>query len=131
VLPVMLIPYAGKTVRQLVYEEAAVAPLVGWLVYLIVPLAVVTAISIAYARQSPEKPVGNAFARRTLLLSAWLYFLLNYAFFRFPWPWAEWTGRTPNGIIFTICVLGLTACALFVKPYGQGRGEKGSEACYE
>jgi hypothetical protein len=131
VFPVMLIPYAGKTVRQLVYKEAAVAPVVGWLVYLIVPLAVVTTIAITYARRAPEEPSGNAFARRTLLLSAWLYFLLNYAFFRFPWPWAEWTGRTPNGIIFTICVLGLTACALFARPYGQGRGEKGSEACYE
>jgi hypothetical protein len=129
VFPVMLIPYAGKTVQQLVYKEAAVTPIVGWLVYLIVPLAVLTTIAITYARQAPEKQTGNAFARRALLLSAWLYFLLNYAFFRFPWPWAQWTGRTPNGIIFTICVLSLTACALFVKPYGQDPGEKGSKMC--
>lgn len=119
VFPVMLIPYAGKTVRQLVYKEAAVAPVVGWLVYLIVPLVIVTMLAAIYARRAPNKPTGNAFARRTLLLSAWLYFLLNYAFFRFPWPWAEWTSRTPNGIIFTICVFGLTACALFAKPRGQ------------
>ncbi len=119
VLPVTLIPYAGKTVRQLVYEAEAVGPLVGWLVYGIVPLAIVTTVAVAYARQTPEKRTGNAFARRMLLLSAWLHFLLNYAFFRFPWPWAQWTSRTPNGILFTICVLGLTACALFVRPRGQ------------
>ena len=47
-----------------------------------------------------------------LLFNSWLYFGLNYAFFRFPWPWAEWTSRTPNGIIFTVCVLGLTGLAL-------------------
>ncbi len=59
-----------------------------------------------------RQPKRYHFARIGLLLCTWMYFLLNYAFFRFPWPWAEWTGRTPNGIIFTVCAVGLTLAAL-------------------
>lgn len=124
--PVILIPIAGKTVRQLVYSEAAIDPLFGWLLYLVLPIAIVTAVTIRYARQDPVAQTGIEFTRRSLLLNAWLYFLLNYAFFRFPWPWAAWTGRTPNGIIFTVCILGLTACALFVKPISR-RNLKGED----
>ena len=32
----------------------------------------------------------------------------------FPWPWETWTGRTPNGLIFTVCAIGLTVLALTV-----------------
>jgi hypothetical protein len=36
---------------------------------------------------------------------------LNFAMFRFPWPWDTWTARTPNALFFTVCLLGLTlAC---------------------
>jgi hypothetical protein len=58
---------------------------------------------------------GGEFARRALLLSTWLYFGLNYAFFRFPWPWAKWTGRTPNAIAFTVCAVGLTVACLTIR----------------
>ena len=57
---------------------------------------------------------GREFARRALLLNAWLYFGLNYAFFNFPWPWLKWTARTPNAIAFTVCVLGLTLACLTI-----------------
>ncbi|MBN2329851.1 MAG: hypothetical protein JXR73_22105 [Candidatus Omnitrophica bacterium] len=113
VFPVTLIPIAGKTVRQLVYNEAAIAPAAGWLIYLIIPLFIAAAAAVWFGRRpSPGARIGT-FPRCALLLNAWMYFLLNYAFFRFPWPWADWTGRTPNGIIFTICVLGLTAAVLW------------------
>ncbi len=55
---------------------------------------------------------ASAFSGIGLVLSTWIYFCLNYAFFHFPWPWAEWTGRTPNGVIFTVCAVGLTLAAL-------------------
>ncbi|MGC9327815.1 MAG: hypothetical protein ACP5I1_09295 [Candidatus Hinthialibacter sp.] len=112
VFPVTLIPIAGKTVRQLVYNEAAIAPAPGWLIYFIIPLLIASAA--AWFGRSPSSGRRMcSFPRYALLLNAWMYFLLNYAFFRFPWPWAEWTGRTPNGIIFTICVLGLTAAVFW------------------
>ncbi len=113
IFPITLIPICGKTIKQLVYQEAAIAPVAGWLVYLIVPLLISTAAAIWFGRKAMTKQTGYNLTRFGLLLSAWTYFLLNYAFFRFPWPWATWTSRTPNGIIFTICVLGLTAAVIF------------------
>lgn len=113
VFPVTLLPIAGKTVRQLVYRGAAIEPTIGWFVYLIIPLLVAVAVAIWFGRRATSRQTGHHFTRCALLLCTWTYFLINYAFFRFPWPWADWTGRTPNGIIFTLCALGLTAAALF------------------
>jgi hypothetical protein len=112
VLPVTVLPIAGKTVRELVYSSQAIGAVAGWIVYLVLPVMVTTIAAVWLQRRSAKGHSGLAFARRALLLSAWTLFLLNYAFFRFPWPWTTWTGRTPNGIIFTVCVLGLTALAL-------------------
>ncbi len=126
VYPVILLPIAGKTVRQLVYNEAAIDPAIGWIIYLVVPLLLTTAIALWFVRQASTR-TGSDFTRFGLLFSAWLYFLLNYAFFRFPWPWAEWTGRTPNGIIFTVCVLGLTAAALLARRHDRQSIPESSE----
>ncbi len=113
VFPITMLPIAGKTVRQLVYREEAIGPTMGWLVYVIIPLLFAIIVAVWFARQKPTVQKGRDFARFALLVNAWIYFLINYAFFRFPWPWADWTGRTPNGIIFTVCVVGLTIAAVF------------------
>jgi len=111
-LPLTALPIAGKTVRQLVYNAEAIGPVAGWTVYFVLPLALAIAWAEYTGRKAAAGVEGARVIGRTLLLAAWLYFLLNWAFFRFPWPWAEWTGRTPNGIIFTVCVLGLTALVI-------------------
>lgn len=111
-LPLILIPIAGKTVKELSYENEVIGVGLGWLLYVILPLGLATGFAVWVALRGSDRKDGLEFARRALLFNAWLYFCLNFAFFRFPWPWADWTGRTPNGIIFTICVLGLTALAL-------------------
>ena len=116
VFPVTLFPIAGKTIRQLVYSESAINPSLGWIIYGIIPLIIATAVAVLFARQVKTRLTGYHFTRTALLLCTWMYFLLNYAFFRFPWPWAKWTGRTPNGIIFTVCAFGLTLAALFATP---------------
>lgn len=54
-----------------------------------------------------------------VLLNVWVYFWLNFAFFRFPWPWADWTGRTPSGIVFTIFALGLTAMVFLCRDWSR------------
>jgi len=118
VLPVTLLPIAGKTVHQLVHREAAINAVLGWSVYVVVPLLAVTMAAVWFVRQAAAGQSARDFTRRALLLCTWVYFLLNFAFFHFPWPWAEWTGRTPNGVIFTVCAFGLTALALI-----GGRGE--------
>ena len=85
----------------------------GWILYGFLPLAIMVAAAVWFARQVGRELSGREFARRALLLSAWFYFGLNYAFFRFPWPWEKWTARTPNAIAFTVCLVGLTlACFL-------------------
>ncbi|HPA45377.1 MAG TPA: hypothetical protein PK395_06395 [bacterium] len=112
VLPVTLVPIAGKTIKELVYEKPAIDPTLGWIVYLIIPLLIALAVSIWFAQKGMAGQIGRDFTRRVLLLNTWMYFFLNFAFFHYPWPWAEWTGRTPNGIMFTICAIGLTVAAL-------------------
>ena len=105
---------AGKTLRQLAYQERAISEGAAWLIY----FAGCWSRGRAGARPHPVdfqaqgKEDSSTFLRIALLLSTWTYFLLNYAFFRFPFPWSEWTGRTPNGIIFTVYAAGLTLLAI-------------------
>ncbi|MEM9659758.1 MAG: hypothetical protein AAF961_15460, partial [Planctomycetota bacterium] len=56
------------------------------------------------------------FASCALLVTLGTYFCLNFAFFRFPWPWGVWTMRTPNALCFAVCTALLTAAALY---YGR------------
>ncbi len=107
-LPITAIPFAGKTVRQLVYEQHAIAADLGWALYIIFPLTVTTICAVVFTLASRRNPPARAYLRITLLVTAWLYFLLNYAFFNFPMPWETWTSRTPNAVVFTICLTGLT-----------------------
>ena len=112
VLPGTLLPVAGKTIRTLVHDAHAIDPAVGWVLYGVLPMLLTTAAAVWFARQIEGGVSGRAFARRSLLLTAWLYFGLNLALFRFPWPWDAWTSRTPNALVYTVCLLGLTlACA--------------------
>ncbi len=110
-LPITLLPIAGKTVRQLVYEEKAIGFAAGWVVYAIVPVAVAVVLAVVLARRANSGESARRFTRSSLLLATWLYFALNFGFFRYPWPWATWTRRTPNAIVFTVCALGLSWAA--------------------
>jgi len=47
-----------------------------------------------------------------LLFGAWMFFLLNFAFFDYPWPWQPWTGRTPSALVYVVCLAGLSWLAL-------------------
>lgn len=117
-LPVTLLPIAGKTFRNLALEEQATSRTVALGVYVALPLSLALWAAVDQARKSSRKHGAKGFLRNSLLLSTWLYFGLNFAFFRFPWPWAEWTSRTPNALVFTVCALGLTAAALLAGPHG-------------
>lgn len=118
-LPVTLVPIAGKTIRNLVYEGHRIGPTAGWLLYAILPVVLTTLAALWFARQVQSGIGGREFARRTLLINAWLYFGLNYAFFNFPWPWQKWTSRTPNSMAFTVCVVGLTIACFAIGRRGQ------------
>lgn len=111
-LPVTVLPIAGKTLGQLGYSEPSAPVAAAWLIYLILPMTVATLAAFGSARAATAGREPREPARWILLLSTWLYFGLNYAFFHFPWPWAPWTGRTPSGIVFTLCAAVLTGAAL-------------------
>jgi hypothetical protein len=112
-LPIVLIPIAGKTVRELVYYEAELAHLVGWLAYFAVPVAMALLLAWQLGRRQPSQRAAHA-AAIILLFSATTFWFLNFAFFRYPWPWVEWTQRTLHGLIYTVCWLGLVAESLVV-----------------
>jgi hypothetical protein len=96
------IPIAGKTYRNLVLEEHVVGTGVGTVVFLGVPLMLAVAACIQLRKLgnsgNTQRWLAGALAFNTLL-----YFLLNNAFFRFPWPWQTWTARTPNALIYAAC----------------------------
>jgi hypothetical protein len=110
-LPIVALPIAGKTVRQLSYEETSASTVADYAIYLALPLVVATVTALGLARQSGSRPSSRTFSRWALLVTTWLYFGLNFAFFHFPWPWEAWTSRTPNGIVYIVCSLLLSVVA--------------------
>jgi hypothetical protein len=111
-LPITLVPIAGKTVRTLVYDARAIGPLARWLLYAVLPVLLATGVALWFARSANRRLPAPEFARTALLINTCIYFSLNFAFARFPWPWQAWTPRTPNAIIFFVCAIGLTAASL-------------------
>jgi len=99
---ITLIPIAGKTFENLVVEEKALSPTLGAILYLGLPLFLAGGLAWRFrtlaAAGNTTRWLGEA-----LLFNTLIYFLLNYAFFRFPWPWTPWTTRTPNALVFTLC----------------------------
>ena len=63
------------------------------------------------ARASQGRPTVELL-RASLAFAVWLYFGLNFAFFRFPWPWQTWTARTPNALVYTACTTLLVLAAV-------------------
>lgn len=108
-LPIIAIPIMGKTLRNLAYEEKIIPIEQGWWMYVAVPLSIVAIAAVALTVASYRKPPARNMLRLVLLLMAWLFYGLNFAFFKFPWPWETWTARTPNALVFTVCVVGISA----------------------
>jgi hypothetical protein len=114
-LPIVLVPIAGKTVRELAYYSQDATVWVAWTAYLAAPTVVAMLAAWWLFQRQPRQSAARS-AALMLLVNTWVYFALNLAFFRYPWPWQAWTGRTPSAVFFFVCALGLTAAALF---YGR------------
>ncbi len=116
--PVTLLPIAGKTAQRALADwPDAPAPLVWGLVFAL-PLAVsgvLVARALRRAEPTGTAPAGN-WLPGALVGATWLYFGLNWVMFRFPWPWVEWTARTPNALAFLVCAAGLTWLAWSRRP---------------
>lgn len=109
-LPLIALPIAGKTLRQLSYRTDLVPVIPGRLYLVVLPLAVMIAAALLLART--RRSCASTFAPTALLVTSWTYFLLNFAIFEFPWPWQPSTFRTPSNWIFVVCVLALTIGAI-------------------
>ena len=113
-LPVVMLPIAGKTFRQLVLREELVSVEVGAYLYIAVPLVVATLVAMFFALHARRPQIGKWFIPGGTLVAVWSYFLLNNAFFHSPWPWREWTGRTPNGFLFLAFSILITVTVIFL-----------------
>ena len=115
VLPIVALPIAGKTLAELCYKNHVLSRPWGWVILLALPLVLSTVAAIWLARRGRAGERSASLARWGLLLAAWIYYGLNFAFFRCPWPWQKWTGRTPSALIFTLCAVSLTVAAFAVR----------------
>ena len=111
-MPILALPIAGKTVRELVYKESAISVIPGWLLYFVLPMCVASLLCLKLIGLCNSGADGRRLGAWLLMFGSWCFFLLNYAFFRFPWPWQEWTSRTPSGIIYVICIVSLTTATV-------------------
>jgi hypothetical protein len=112
-LPVVAVPICGKQLRALIYSnDPSYSWQIGWLIFAMIPLGIVFVVSTWLISGSLRQMKAQQFAAVALLVNTLLYLGLNTIFFNFAWPWHEWTGRTPNQIIFMICALCLCAAAL-------------------
>ena len=116
-LPLLALPIAIKTLRArggLGSEPSApTLEIVGcWVFYLVLPLAVCLAAAIYFARRGRSGETGRLFLCWGLVLAAWTYFWLNFAFFNYPWWWTEWGSRSFANWVFTISTLALTFAAI-------------------
>ena len=111
ILPITLLPIAGKTLRQVVHAEGLFSPATGWFLVVLLPLAVATGLAIHLMRNARDPARTARSLAAALAVNTIVYLLLNFAFFRFPWPWQTWTARTPNALAFAICAALVMATA--------------------
>jgi hypothetical protein len=106
-------PICGKTLREMSYNHAEIPVAYGWPILVIVPVILLTAAAFWFARRAQRGQTGEPFARWSLAIASWLYYALNFAFFRYPWPWEAPTTRSPSAIVFAACLLVLTLASVF------------------
>lgn len=118
---VTAVPIAGKTLERLAFEEPVVSLSTAVVAYALVPLAWTAALAWSW-RETDDFGPSTAGAPERLAVAlganALLYFGLNSAFFRFPWPWETWTSRTPNFLFYSLAllVLGILSLRTWAKP---------------
>ncbi|MEZ6148643.1 MAG: hypothetical protein R3C09_00855 [Pirellulaceae bacterium] len=120
VFPLVLIPTAGKTLRQVSFQTDLIPAVWGWTLVVLVPVALALLAAVLMARRG-QRDDAVTLSRWGLLIVTWFYFSLNFCFFEFPWPWQAWTGRTHSGLVFTVCAVCLSAACWW---YGR-RGRDG------
>ncbi|OHB80507.1 MAG: hypothetical protein A2W31_00745 [Planctomycetes bacterium RBG_16_64_10] len=128
-LPIVAAPVAGKTLRMMSYDTEAIPLGVGWLTLVEIPMGIMLCAAVWLICRGARNQATNRFAAVGLLLTSWLFFGLNTVVFDCAWPWKEWTGRTANQVIFSVCTIALTMAAVVCglrRPAGNRSGGNGS-----
>ncbi len=110
--PLLALPIAGKTLRELSYRTDMVAAAAGWIWLFVVPMAVMIAAALLFLKLQRRGQSGRSFARWGLLTATWFYFSINFTIFKWPWPWASLTFRTYSGYVMFAFAVILTLAAL-------------------
>jgi hypothetical protein len=108
VLPLTMLPIAGKTIRALVPNNVDANVAIGAICYGVIPVAVGMALAMWAGQDSRRKHDGHAFVRWSLLVVSWTYFYLNFAFWGYPWPWKDPAGPFSRGLVYSVSIVGLT-----------------------
>lgn len=111
VMPVAAAPIVSKSIKAFTYDWQKLSPTVGWLLVVTLPMAILFFAATALITRSERNQSARRAAAIGLLLTMWTYFSLNTVFFDFAWPWRDWSGRTPNQLIFMTCTACLTVFA--------------------
>ena len=115
-LPITALPIAGKTLRFLAYRNSDISLIIGWIIYFIIPLILISWYCLQLIRNKDNHSNGINFIRYTLCINTIFYFYMNWAFFNWPWPWVNWTMRTPSGLIFIFCTIGILLLINYYDP---------------
>jgi len=132
VLPIVAMPIAVKTFRQLCIRSDYISTTEGLIALVTLPLLLLVLLALYFGKQSEKRTGAQPFTSIGLLLTSALYFWLNFAIFSFPWhwwnDWKGWAGQTNSGAVYVICWLTLSVAAIIFsrEPTGGGvRSESG------
>ena len=113
-LPLTAYPIIARTINTLCIENSTVALLPGSVLFGVIPVILLFA-----AMPWSTQMITHVALQRGVVVTAVLYFGLNFAFFQFPWPWLAPTGRTPSALMFTVDVAILLYTAAWAGWYSK------------
>lgn len=99
-LPLVALPMAGITHKMVADDHV----LTDRLLFLVLPMATMIAAAVWFQYRGRRGQSGRTFARYGLIISALVYFGLNFVVFDYPWGTLPTTSRNTNNWIFSRCV---------------------------
>lgn len=108
VLPLTMLPIAGKTIRAITPPDGQADVALIALGYGVIPIAVATAVATWAAQEAKQGGRPRSFVAWALLLAAWTYFALNSARLGHPWKLSDPSTFSSRGLIYLAALLALT-----------------------
>lgn len=111
---IVLLPIAAKTIREMSYAHQEWSLAISFVSLGALPVIFALSASLRLLKKTSDNNKATSFKAYLFctLGMTWIYFLLNFIFFRSPWIWSPWTSRTPNAVIFLIFAVLMTCLGL-------------------